>query len=178
LAYVIDPSLEVSLKFSSGTEGSLSLNTVIKTVREKATDKVVLGTIIMTVLGWFGTDIRQYMVAQLLDTEFKSAQTLSAQELQQINDTVSKALQGKVAEHEVQQIYRELSVDPAVRGVGATRHPGKKPDKIVPRSEFPRHAPHQDDTISEKRVREEIEDVTLISPVLLPGERRWAFFFS
>jgi hypothetical protein len=131
----------------------------------------------MSVLGWFGTDIRQYVVAHVLDTEFKSVETLSPQELQQISDAVSKALQGKVAEHEVQQVYRELSVDPAIKGVGATRHPGRKPDKIVPRSEFPRHAPREDETILEKRVREEIEDVTLISPVLLPGERRWRFSF-
>ncbi|MFH0303524.1 hypothetical protein AAFX91_41795 [Bradyrhizobium sp. 31Argb] len=87
-----------------------------------------------------------------------------------------KALEGKVAERNVQQVYRELEKDPAVKGVGATREPGTKPAMIVPRSEFPRHiASLEEETIAEKRTREEPERVTLISPVLLPGDRRWRF---
>ncbi|MET4722024.1 hypothetical protein ABIF63_006130 [Bradyrhizobium japonicum] len=176
VAYVLDPSLEVSLKFASGTEGSLSLNTILKTLKEKTTDPATLTAIGLVVLSWFGTDIRQYLMTQSLDAAFKTEKKLSPEEIQQITQAVMKAIEGKVAERNVQQVYRELEKDPAVKGVGATPEPGSKPATIVPRSEFPRYTtPLEEESIVEKRTREEPERVTLISPVLLPGERRWRF---
>jgi len=64
IAFVLDPSIEVSLKLASGTEGSLSLNTIVRTVKERLTDRRVLSAIGFTALAWFGTDVRQYIVGQ------------------------------------------------------------------------------------------------------------------
>ncbi|WP_143130537.1 hypothetical protein [Bradyrhizobium arachidis] len=78
----------------------------------------------------------------------------------------------------MQQVYWELEKDPAVKGVGATPKPGSKPAVIVQRSEFPRYTTLlEEESVVEKRTREEPERVTLISPVLLPGESRWRFSF-
>lgn len=178
IAYIIDPSLEVSLKFASGTEGSLSLNTLVKSVQGRLGDKKTLAVIALTVLHWFGTDVRQYVVGQGLDKVFKGDQKLTPEDIQQITDTVSKAIESKIAERNVQRVYKELQRDPAVKGVGASQGPQEKPQRIIPRSEFSQHLP--DDatgSVLERRTREEIVSVTLISPVLLPGNRRWRFSF-
>ncbi|MFH0303523.1 hypothetical protein AAFX91_41790 [Bradyrhizobium sp. 31Argb] len=74
---MLDPSLEVSLKFASGTEGSLSLNTILTTLKEKTTDPATLAAIGLVVLSWFGTDIRQYIMTQSLDAAFKTEKKLS-----------------------------------------------------------------------------------------------------
>lgn len=177
-AHILDPSMEVSLKLASSTPGSLSLNTIIKSLKEKSSDPATLLIVALTILGWFGTDIRQYLVTQGLDATFKTEKKLSDEDLKKITDAVLKALDAKVASRHVQQVYRELERDPSVKGVGATQKPGSRPEHIVPRSEFPAiSGSNEDDAPVEKRTRENAERVTLISPVLLPGERRWRFSF-
>ncbi|MGX9392535.1 hypothetical protein ACWX0K_20490 [Nitrobacteraceae bacterium UC4446_H13] len=177
VAYILDPSVEVSLKLSSGTEGSLSLNTIIETVKDKASDRQTLAAIGLTVLGWFGNDVRQYIMTQAFDKAFKSEKKLSPEEIRQITESVTKALDAKIANHNVQQVYREISRDPAIKGIGASPEPGKRPDRIVPRTSFPEYLPDHEEQFGETRTREKEERVTLISPVLLPGARRWKFSF-
>jgi hypothetical protein len=178
VAYILDPSMQVSLRFASGTEGSLSLNTIIGTIKEKATDPATLTAIGLVVLSWFGTDIRQYIVSHALDEALKTEHKLSQEEIHQIAESVSKMIDEKVAKHNVQQVYRELDKDPSIKGVGASQEVGKRPANIVPRSEFAARLSVEDITSSiESRTRESSERVTLISPVLLPGNRRWKFSF-
>ncbi len=66
VAYIIDPSIEISVELESGTAGSLSLNTLIKTIKEHvAPGNITALGIVFTVLSWFTTDFRQYEFRQL-----------------------------------------------------------------------------------------------------------------
>lgn len=53
LAYVIDPSLELRIELASGTEGSLSLNSLLKSIRGKEGEAITLAAIALVILNWF-----------------------------------------------------------------------------------------------------------------------------
>jgi hypothetical protein len=64
-AFVLDPSLEISLGFESGTEGSLSLNSIIRSIKNNTKlDPATIKTLIIMVIFWFSTDIRQWTVQE------------------------------------------------------------------------------------------------------------------
>lgn len=180
VAYVLDPSLEIRVEVISGTEGSLSLNSIIRSIKDRA-DRRTLKAIGLIVLGWFANDLRSYGVSEVLDSLLKPevTVTLTQDDIDQIARQVSKALETHLAKRHVEVVFRELERDPAVKGVGATRTPGARPDNIIPRDRF-RERGGLDNFTEEtprRRARCSQERVTLVSPVLLPGQRKWRFSF-
>jgi hypothetical protein len=180
-AYILDPGMEVTLDFASGTEGSLSLNTIIKNIKKSAADPATLKAIGLIVLTWFANDIRTYGVAKFLDHYLpnEQRQTISDADLARITDALQKAMDGKIARAPVQQVYRELERDTTIKGVGASLIPGQRPPNIVPRDQFMERsgvAQTIEKPQSKKRTKTTRERLTLISPVLLPKDRRWKFY--
>jgi hypothetical protein len=178
IAFVIDPSLSVRLELKSGTEGSLKLNSLLRAVKDRA-DARTLGTIAFVVLGWFASDIRSMITQNMVEDFIRGEETLqlSDEEVSRIAKSVVEALNGKVGKREVEKVYQELQRDERIRGVGVTTNPDKKPRIIVPRAEFDdrsRTGSEEIETLN-KRTRTNSEMVTLISPVLLPGGRKWRF---
>ena len=180
LAYVLDPSIEVRVELQSGTEGSLSLNSIIRVVRRTTSKPISLKALAATVLIWFANDIRTYGVIETLNHVFKPAYHLSDDDIQKIAAEVERALRGNVAGTQVRQVYRELQGDPAIKGVGATITPTRRPSDIVPRDLFIQRGGEivalLPDTQPRIRTKTSREIVTLISPVLLPRDRRWKFY--
>ena len=60
LAFHADPSMEVRVVLESGTSGSLSLNTVIKSVRDFVTDRQKIQVAIISALMAIAVDTRGY----------------------------------------------------------------------------------------------------------------------
>jgi hypothetical protein len=176
LAYVIDPSLDLRIELESGTEGSLGLNNRLRNLRQKAGETITLAAVVGAIMGWFGEEVRHYGFEKLMaHITGEDHQGFTPEQRKELEDIIAKSRDGKVAEQHVHRIYQELDRDPKIKGVGATQVQGEKPAVIVPRSEFHvragRAAPREE-TIS-RRVRVEEVRVLLISPVLLPGNRRW-----
>jgi hypothetical protein len=185
LSFAIDPNLTVRIELASGSEGSLSLNAIIRTIARHLaplapTSPLTLQAIVLTILAWFAADIRTAVVVD----EFHRAlgvtegHELSEAEKQQIADIVNKALEGHVAENHVHGVYRALESDPAIKGVGTTTTPGTRPAVVVPRAEFPARSGLSAPTEIPitKRERRERTTLTLISPVLLASTtRKWRF---
>jgi len=176
LAYVVDPSLDIRIELLSGTEGSLDLNAILRNLKSKAGETFTLAAIVGAVMGWFGDEVRHYGFEKLMaHITGEDHQGFTQEQQKELEEMLAKSRDGKVAEQHVQRIYQELDRDPKIKGVGATPDRGVKPSVIVPRSEFHaragRAAPREE-TIS-RRVRLEDVQVLLISPVLLPGNRRW-----
>jgi hypothetical protein len=179
LAYILDPSLEVRLELASGTEGSLSLNSLIREIKYRVSDGTTLKALAFTALVWFGNDLRTYGVIETLNHIIKPTHHLSDADIKKIAVAVEKAINGKIAKQHVQQVYRELERDTAVKGVGASLNPSEKPISIVPRERFLEQsgAVIVPDTTPQRRKKTTRERVTLISPVLLPNvKRRWKFY--
>ena len=99
--------------------------------------------------------------------------------MNEIAERVAEALAKKTAQRQVEQVYRELETDTAVRGVGATTRSGERPEGIVPRSEFAQRSGTATAVIDVSEIirqtRRSHERVTLIRPVLEPGRGSWQF---
>lgn len=176
LAYVIDPSLDLRIELLSGTEGSLGLNNRLRSLKQKAGETLTLAAIIGAVMGWFGEEVRHYGFEKLMaHITGEDHEGFNPEQRKELEEMLRKASEGKVSEQHVHRIYQELDRDPKIKGVGATQVRGEKPQVIVPKSEFAaragRAAPREE-TIN-RRVRVEDVQVLLISPVLVPGNRRW-----
>lgn len=174
-AFIFDPSIKVRVELESGTEGSLSLNTIIKTLRERAAERPILAAIIMATLGWFGN----YTATEIADAlRGPDSVNLTDEQVQELVDKVVAAVDGRVAAPQVQQVYRELERDPAIRGVGATTSKGDVPREIIPREEFAirsesRLLPMPED--GKRRPRVEKVRVIIVSPVLKVSNHVWRF---
>lgn len=180
IAFVIDPFAEIKLELESGTTGSLRLNNIVKSVRGSL-DKKTLTTIALVVLGWFANDVRSYLSEQAIESVIgREDPGLSKEEARTIAVEVVRLLRGGVGENQVQQVYEELKADDAIQGVGVSTLRDTKPEHIVPRSSFDAYAlsPGMLSEESGIRTNSSIETVTLISPVLLPSNRRWRFSSS
>jgi len=184
LAYVLDPSLEIKVQLASGTEGSLNLNSIVKSLKPADGKELTLAAIGGIVLLWFGNHLLDWTFDEVMDhVSGKSSKVsvelhLDENQLKQLQGIVDTAIDRKIGLPQVQQVYRELESDPAIVGVGATRTPARRPATIVPRSEFstrsgvPSSVP---ETTITQRERVTQETLIVIRPVLLTGHRRWRF---
>jgi hypothetical protein len=176
IAYNLEPGLEVKLEFDSGTEGSLSLNAILKSPSDK---RAALIAIAMVVGGWFVQDLRTYGVGKFMDAYLMPEQkkALSDEDIERIVKRLQNVMDGKIAKEPVQQVYRELERDKAIKSVGTVSKPGTKPANPVPREQFQTVAgilPSVQAT-PKRRKKTTRERLTLISPVLIEGHRHWRF---
>jgi len=183
VAFFLDPSIELKIELASGTEGSLSLNSIFKTRDGK---DVTLAAVSLVVLTWFGNHVLDWTFDKVMDA-VASQETAGAkvelqikpEDLDEVQGLVDKAVDGKIGQQHVQEIYRQLESDVSVKGVGATPVPATRPAVIVPRDQFPARAGGVVGGVPEviAILREPVtqETLILVRPVLIPGHRRWRF---
>jgi hypothetical protein len=185
VAFFFDPNLELKIELASGTEGSLSLNSILKSVKTGDGKELTLAAIGGVVLFWFGNHLLDWGFEKVMDLitgkedNVKVEMNLSPEDIMALQGLVDKAIEGKVGQHQVQEIYRNLEGDPAIAGVGVTRVPERRPAVIVPRNQFQARAGGVSGSIPQliATLREPItqETLILVRPVLVPGHRRWRF---
>lgn len=176
IAFFLDPSMEVRIELESGTEGSLSINAFIRSLQDKAREHPILAAVAVFIMGWFGN----YALDEMADAlRGKEKVEISDEQVEEIVRRLQEAQNSRVGAAEAQSVYKELQDDPAIKGVGASRVHGKKPEQIIPKSEFPARA---DPAIlvpvvaPTRRTRERPQRLRIVSPVLLlTKERRWRF---
>jgi hypothetical protein len=171
--------LDVRLEFDSGTEGSLKLKAVLKSLETKDGRRAALLSIIGTIGVMLVNDVRGYGVGKILDHFFATEQRkeLSDQDIERIGKAVVDVNKGKIAKAPVQQMYKQLERDKNIESVGAITKPDDKPSQPVPRSSFSEKAgiAATIETSTKTRTISSTEKLTLISPVLLPTDRVWRF---
>lgn len=180
-AYVIDPSLEIAIELRRGKEGSLSLDAIIKKIKEAAEGPPTnLKTIAIVCALWVAGQSTEYAFSYVADNFFKDPenQSISDEDVQKIAERVVAALRNKDGEEHIREIFVELEHDEAIDGVGVSLEAEKKPDFIVPRAEFRRRAGKVDGEVAHKRTVYEDRSAILISPVLINKPRKWKFQFS
>lgn len=181
-AYTIDPSTEVAIGISSGTEGSLSLNTIIKAIKAAKDNPASLSALAILALVWFGGQTTQYGFTKVADHVLgQDNAALTKAQRHEVVEMVKRGADNPVAQSHVSRVYRELEADRAVIGVGATTEAGKRPEVVIPRSDFPSRSGASLVIIDEESKRKVVawERVMLISPVLIPHtKRRWKFLSS
>lgn len=175
LAFQLDPSAEVRVELVSGTQGSLSLNALIKSIRKTVSERPIAAMVAVSALTWFGNYSADEIADELRDARVE----ITDEQLDEIARRTATEIEARRARTHAAEIYRELSQDPAIKGAGASMRPAKTPKHIVPREEFPDRA--RDDfalrpaelEVPKRRVRARRQTVIIISPVLLRGDRRW-----
>jgi hypothetical protein len=182
VAYAVDPSIELRIELHSGTASSLSLNSLLKGSIKDKVAKISLSAIAFTSCVWLSNHALEFAYEQVLSAVLGQQETkdVSDAQIQSIVEKTISAYQKQVTEHG-ERFFRELETDAAISGVGASPNPGERPSSLVPREEFARrshglsgHTPVADERPT-RRTRVNIETLTLISPVLLPGRRSWKF---
>lgn len=184
----IDPDLEVRVEIVSGSEGSLGLNTLNKIV-ERAT--AVAAAAKQGVLSGLKKHekarfLAVYVALQILDNTISWSQEQfmdwmasddAPAEVRTMSDAERRALASDIADQlrrsenseKVQKLYGQVAKDDRIEAIGVTSEP-KPATKLLYRGEFTDKAIEPDD--ADKVTRDRFE-VTLISPVLEFGERRW-----
>lgn len=182
LAFVVDPSVSVTVELVSGTEGSLGLNACIRAIGKLANQQPKITTIVITSLTWFTLQTASYTYEKVLDWLTGAnapavVRGLTHDEIKEIAREVAKAAANNVALPQRQQVFRELEKDKGIIGVGATQDAGKRPSFIVPRSDFSRRAGQSIQTTEDVKRRTTTARmvVILVSPTLKDAERSWKF---
>ncbi|MGJ4905330.1 hypothetical protein ACQR0V_27440 [Bradyrhizobium sp. HKCCYLS2058] len=180
IAYVLDPGLEVRLEFDSGTEGSLSLNAVLKVLKSRDGQRGTLLGIVIGISMAFVGDVRQWGSTRLLDYYFPKEEhtQLDASDIARIASACQKVSEGKIASDPIRRVYKELDRDDVITSVGTITKPKTKPPAPVPHSEFQIRAGVIERVETSPRTRKaySTERLTLVSPVLLSKVHRvWRF---
>lgn len=195
-AYIFDPSGEVSVKLVSGTESSLSLNSIVEVIKSSTAKeklKVVLIGVLLGTGAWFTDRTLTFAWEKLLETETvrdaivevgdffgldlrSDTSSLSDEEIRRIADRVSSMIRSRGSNPHVAEVFKHLDVDPAVKGAGVTTTPMARPKHVVPKERF---RGFYESAIEfdgpDSRVRREIVDLRIVSPRLIDDERRWKF---
>lgn len=177
IAYIVDPSLTIRLEFESGTDGSLSVNSILRFVRQQVADPVVRKTIIVAIVLWFAKESAAALIGLGIDDVLHGDVTISQQDAEIIADKVLVLLEKRVGAKHVQQVFKEIDKDKSIQGVGVGTIKGARPKSIVPREEFQERSrdPSEEETEPGKRTRPERMMLTLISPVLQKNNNKWRF---
>jgi hypothetical protein len=178
----IDLASEIRIELESGTEGSLGLNAVVRWVKGFGEKHPTLVGIVMGAMGIILADARGWSVGQVLDYLTGSdappiAKTLSDEDLKRLAGQIAEYLKHPIAEQHRRQIYEEVQRDPSIKGLGTSGVPGKRPEIIIPRSEFPRLAGPQAlvEQAPETRIVDREVTLTLIRPRLKAEVASWRF---
>ena len=126
--YVLDPSMIVRVELMSGTEGSISLNALIRSVKSRDfITKKRLIALATTAALWFTHETGRWTFDEVLHflTGTHFVEHLSQDDVNDIAKRVAGIVEKGPAQNRVGQVYRALDTDDAVRGVGATTKIGE-----------------------------------------------------
>ena len=177
VAFIVDPNVHVRLEIESGTEGSLSLNSVVRFATKHVPDPVTRKVIIWSVIMWFvqetGSALLGFGVTDILSDDPQ----ISEQEAEQIAKKVEELIERRVGQGPAKEVYRELDRDNSIKGVGVTTSKGERPNVIIPREEFLQRYEAPDALLieHEPRINREQLVLTIISPVLTHNHNKWRF---
>lgn len=176
IAYIVDPSLSIRLEIESGTEGSLSINSVIKTIQETVVDKLTARIIIITILTWFAQETASAVWTIAIEDVVKPSSQLSDEDADKVAKKVKDLLDARVGGKQAGEVFKQLEKDKAVKGVGVGVVKGARPRVVVPRENFSDfYKEKQIEQAIQERTRPERMALTIISPVLQENHNKWKF---
>lgn len=174
IMYVLDPSANLRIEFESGTEGSLRLNTIVRALQKRGLDKRKILALIFSVVLWLANSTGDFIYHKILDS-LVAEQSISVTD-QEFTSAITDARQiheNGVGEKQIRQIFREIQSDKSITGIGVSTSKDSKPVSMTPRSEFEERAKEEIEVSTDVRTKTEPKTVLLVSPVLVPGERKW-----
>jgi hypothetical protein len=174
IMYVLDPGAVLRVEFDSGTEGSLKLNTIIRSLQKRGLDKKSILALIFSVVLWLASSTGDYIYHKILDNLVaEQSATVTDQEFTSAIIDARQIQKNGIGEKQVRQIFREIQGDKSIIGIGVSTSKASKPISVTPRSEFEERAKEEIEVSTDVRTKTEPKTVLLVSPVLVPSERKW-----
>lgn len=183
LAAVADPSIQVRVDFLSGTIGSRSINSIIRTAGRVALKHpwtagslgALTGVFLLSGPTHVADDVTSYLAKEWFGHEHDA---LTDNDVERIAKRVVELQRDRDAMRLKQDIYRAADADPRIKAIGSAPRIGRPPDQlIVPRSDFEIHNPI--DAVSEpvetRTTYRSNERVAIVRPYSKGEERRWRF---
>lgn len=185
MAAELYPGSVIRVEAISATDASFGWNTVVK-IYEDVKAGILAGAAKHPKKAWLAA----YVALRILNNgiDWSQDQVMdwlagrdSPAEVRALPDNERKALAKAIADElrrgtanaETDAMFRQLRRDPKIEGAGVTVLAGKRPSIIVSKSEF---LPQEtDDEAGGTRTRTSRVQTTLVSPVLMLGDRRWKF---
>ena len=187
MAYLLDPSVSVRVEVINASDRSFGLNTLTKlygniksgvTAGAKKSPKIawlaayVALRIINNAVDWSQDQVMDWLAGSDAPQEVRM---LTEEERKELATDIVEKLNKGAARQQSQRLFEELERDTKIDGVGVTTVAGKRPADIVPREAFSIYSDQTALLEGERRTTVQNVEATLISPVLVPGERRWKF---
>jgi len=189
LSYVLDPSLKVQVGIQGHAEGSLWEDLLLLVSKASAQVAEKGGKakaeyhahptrygLALAALAWIMAPplerVRDNIWKPILDQYLPNATDEDVAEAKRL---IALAENGKIAEREKQQFYREVARDTGITGVAANLD-REKPTWIVPRADFASYS-GQSPVLQSELDRATVGPmrVIILSPVLEVSNRRWKF---
>lgn len=186
VAVALFPDVEVRVEAIDAAQASFGWNTITK-LYSKAQAGIFAGAakypkvaylaayvalrILNNGVDWTQDKVMDWLAGYDAPAEVRK---LTADERRALAQDIAAELNKGLAVRPTDKLYSELRRDPKVEGVGVTVRPNTRPIVIVPRALF---VPSRDVGMidGERRTYRQELEVTLISPVLALGDRRWKF---
>jgi hypothetical protein len=114
-AEAIDPFTSIRVEFISSTDGSISLNAMVRSIRSGADRffaRQTLFSIAVTAATWFALETSHWTYDKILDhiSGIREASSLSEEDKSAIANKVVEMLETRVAHQRVEMVYHDTTV--------------------------------------------------------------------
>lgn len=186
IAHDLFPDADIRVEAVDATEGSFGWNTLTRIYLDakagvltgaRRYPKVGLLTayvalrILNNAVDWSQDQIMDWMAGKDAPAEVRG---MTRAEMAEIAADIASLIRRGVAEQPADRIFKDAKKDSVVDSVGVTARKAVRPEILIYRPQFDTSRPVEVEA-EQHRVRSQDMSVTLISPVLAPGERRWKF---
>ncbi len=186
MAAALYPDSLVRIEAVSATEASFGWNSLVK-IYENVKAGLLAGAAKHPKIGWLAAYVALRILNNAVDwTQDQVMDWLAGKdaptEVQHLSENDRRALAADIvaelrrgtAEAPAASLFRELRRDAKIEAAGVSVRPGTKPDIMVSKTNFA-NTRNQGAEDGQRRVRSQSIDTTLVSPVLMLGDRRWKF---
>ena len=186
IAAQIYPDVVVSIEAVDATEGSFSWNSVIKLYRN-AELRVLAGVakhpkaaflvayvamrIMNNAADWSQEKIMDWLASSDAPAEVRE---IDADDRKALAEDIARELRNGAGKAPAGRLYREVRRDPQIEAIGISSRAGATPHSMVEKADFERYQRETAREGQRRTVTRKLE-TTLVSPVLIEGDRRWKF---
>jgi hypothetical protein len=180
--HVLDPSIEIRVEYVSGTEGSATVDSLVRAIKKVSKEHpFVVGPLVAIATAFFlapanmaGEEATKFVMEQL----GHPVGDISDADAEKIARKVVEMQRNRVAVEHKQEVYRQAEREPVIRGVGVTSDPHQRPQYLVKRSDFPDRAGVgfiEEETVEARTEYKYDLPVVVIRAIMLGEPRRWRF---
>lgn len=179
ISFLIEPDAIVHIELKSGTDGSLSLNTIVKITKsgiQKVTVYAISGAIATFILKAAGEVAINIIAGEVYEYIVERDNTLTPEQVQEIANKAAEAAASRAVRGMAQEFFRQVSRDPNISGIGISDEHGVRPRVLLDREQIDARAnpPTVIEPLPDRRVRRLHQVPILIRIANLSAEpKKW-----